>query len=174
MADDAIPKIIPREMPLPEKRKKATATQVRDLIKRQNNCCALCPVVLVLRDADGGFLRILQPFQIDHIQRLDALGAQTIDNLQALCVGCHKAKTKVDNFEAKKGARIRLEKGQQARRKANGSKLKSRSTFPTQRPLLSLPQSMKPDKAVNGFKWAKTKWPKGRKFRSSTRAKPAQ
>lgn len=147
MPDD-IPKLLSREMPLPEKRKKPTASQVRDIIKRQNSCCALCPVVLVLRDADGGFLRILQPFQIDHIQRLDALGAQTTDNLQALCVACHKAKTKVDNFEAKKGARIRLEKGQQARRKANGSKLVSRNSFSQPR-LLPTVENRKKDGAAN-------------------------
>jgi 5-methylcytosine-specific restriction endonuclease McrA len=60
-------------------------------------------------------------YQIDHIQRLDALGKHELDNWQLLCVPCHKPKTKVDNAEAKKGARIRGERGsQRARRERRG------------------------------------------------------
>ena len=65
------------------------------------------------------------------------MGKHEPDNWQALCVPCHAIKTKVDNREAKKGARIRLEKGQQARRKAKGSQIKSRPTVWPKRKLQS-------------------------------------
>ena len=113
----------------------------------------------------------------EHDPPRETMPAAICDNLEfrkLACRVCAKAKTVVDQGLIAKGRRVRGEKGQRARRAKNGPQLVSRSTFPTQRPLLSLPQSMKPDKAVNGFKWGKTKWPKGRKFRSSTRSKATQ
>jgi 5-methylcytosine-specific restriction endonuclease McrA len=65
-------------------------------------------------------------FDIDHVQRLDALGKHEPENWQALCVPCHAIKTKTDNREAKKGRRIRGEAGQQARRAKNGPQITSR------------------------------------------------
>jgi hypothetical protein len=52
---------------------------------------------------------VARNFDIDHIQRLDALGKHEPDNWQALCVPCHAIKSRVDNREAKKGRRIRGE-----------------------------------------------------------------
>lgn len=153
MADDT------STLPKPEKRKPLTRLQFATLILKQEGRCGCgCGKKLA---AD----RIID----EHLVALDFLGSNDLSNRSLWDRDCSKAKTARDLAAAAKGKRIRGET-------CNGPKRKivSRSTFPTQRPLLSLPQSMKPDKAVNGFKWAKTKWPKGRKFRSSTRSKATQ
>lgn len=113
-------------LPQPERRRSFTPKLRAWIALEQGYKCAHCECSLITR-----------PFQIDHIQRLDALGKHEPDNWQALCVPCHAIKTKVDNREAKKGARIRLEKGQQARRKAKGSQIKSRPTVWPKRKLQS-------------------------------------
>lgn len=119
-------------LPTPEKRRRATPRQIREILERQNGCCAMCGIQLV--DLGDEWVRIINAFQIDHIQRLDALGSQTLDNLQALCVPDHKEKTRTDNWEAKKGARIRGERGQRARReKRGGSSIQGRG-FSTEKP----------------------------------------
>ena len=84
------------ELPQPERRRSFTAKQRAEIVWSQGYKCAHCECSLITR-----------PFQIDHIQRLDALGKHEPDNWQALCVPCHAIKTKVDNREAKKGRRIR-------------------------------------------------------------------
>ena len=113
----------------------------------------------------------------EHDPPRETMPAAICDNLEfrkLACRVCAKAKTVADQGLIAKGRRVRGEKGQRARRAKNGPQLVSRSTFPTQRPLLSLPQSMKPDKAVNGGdNWPKRKL-QGRKFRSSTRSKATQ
>lgn len=145
-------------LPKPEKRKAFTARDVAAVFIKCDGRCAMCSEKVKLGE-----------YAIDHIQALDHLGAHSLDNWQLLCRPCHIVKTGKDVKASAKGRRLRGETGTAPKRK-----ISQRSTFPTQRPLLSLPQSMKPDKAVNGFKWAKTKWPKGRKFRSSTRSKATQ
>jgi len=104
-------------LPKPIKRRSFTARQRAMVAEAQAYGCANCGCSLTIN-----------AFQIDHIQRLDALGKHEPSNWQALCVPCHAEKTRVDNREAKKGARLRLEKGQQARRAANGPQIKSRPT----------------------------------------------
>lgn len=117
---------MPDTLPLPEKRKRATPKQINALLLSQNDACAHCKAPLVERGGDS-FIRLLQPFDVDHVQRLDALGVQTLDNLACLCKGCHAVKTRTDNREAKKGRRIRGEAGQRARRETRGgSAIKSR------------------------------------------------
>lgn len=96
-------------LPKPEKRKGFTARDVAAVFIKFEARCARCREKVSLGN-----------YQIDHIQRLDALGKHELENWQLLCVPCHKPKTKVDNAEAKKGARIRGEKGQRARRERRG------------------------------------------------------
>jgi len=105
----------PRELPKPEKRRGFTPRQVAAVFIRYDGRCAKC----AWKVAPGGY-------HIDHITPLAALGKHELENWQLLCVECHKPKTKVDNAEAKKGARIRGEKGQRARRERNGAQITSR------------------------------------------------
>jgi 5-methylcytosine-specific restriction endonuclease McrA len=112
---DTIPKIRPVDLPKPKPRRSFTARQVAAVFIKYEGRCAKCSEKVAL---DG--------YEIDHITRLDALGKHELENWQLLCIGCHKPKTKVDNAEAKKGARIRGEKGQRARRERNGAQITSR------------------------------------------------
>lgn len=100
------------DLPKPERRRSFTARQRKAVAERQAYGCANCGCSLVTNR-----------FQIDHIQRLDALGKHEPDNWQALCVPCHAEKTRTDNCEAKKGARVRGEKGQRARRERRGGSM---------------------------------------------------
>ena len=84
------------DLPKPERRRSFTLKQRETIAHAQAYGCANCGCSLVTN-----------AFQIDHIQRLDALGKHEPSNWQALCVPCHAIKTKVDNREAKKGRRIR-------------------------------------------------------------------
>ena len=86
------------ELPQPVKRRSFTPRQRAEIVWSQGYKCAHCGCSLITR-----------PFQIDHIQRLDALGKHEPDNWQALCKPCHAEKTRTDNREAKKGRRIRGE-----------------------------------------------------------------
>ena len=86
------------DLPKPERRRSFTAKQRNMIANRQEWRCNVCKCDL---------WKIA--YEIDHIQRLDALGQHKPDNWQALCVPCHAIKTKVDNREAKKGRRIRQE-----------------------------------------------------------------
>ena len=105
----------------------------------------------------------------EHLHALHLGGGNELTNRALWCLDCTKPKDAADKAAIYKGKRIRKEVGQGPKRK-----ISQRSTFPTQRPLLSLPQSMKPDKAVNGgYNWPKRKL-QGRKFRSSTRSKATQ
>jgi 5-methylcytosine-specific restriction protein A len=51
------------------------------LLKLQGNCCCLCKQ------------RIYDIYDVDHIQPLCFQGQDTIQNLQALCLECHRRKT---------------------------------------------------------------------------------
>jgi 5-methylcytosine-specific restriction endonuclease McrA len=86
------------DLPKPKKRRSFTARQRNEVANRQNWRCNYCKRSVY--DV---------AFEIDHIQRLDALGKHEPSNWQALCVPCHAIKSKVDNREAKKGRRIRGE-----------------------------------------------------------------
>ena len=105
------------DLPVPEKRRSFTARQRNEVANRQEWLCNICK-------CDLWGIR----FDVDHVQRLDALGKHEPNNWQALCVPCHADKTRTDNREAKKGARVRGEKGQRARReRRGGSMIKSAS-----------------------------------------------
>lgn len=106
----------PRELPKPKPRRSFTARQVAAVFIKYEGRCAKCSEKVAL---DG--------YHIDHIQPLSALGKHELENWQLLCIECHTGKTKRDNFEAKKSARIRGEKGQQKRRRESGSRIKGRS-----------------------------------------------
>ena len=106
---------MPNTLPQPETRRSFTAKQRAMVASRQEWLCNICKIDLY------GIA-----FDIDHVQRLDALGKHEPENWQALCVPCHAIKTKTDNREAKKGRRIRGEAGQQARRAKNGPQITSR------------------------------------------------
>lgn len=105
-------------LPKPEKRKAFTARDVAAVFIKCEARCAKCREKVSLGN-----------YAIDHIQRLDALGAHELSNWQLLCSDCHGEKTRVDNREAKKGARVRGEKGQRARRAKNGPQIVSRNSF---------------------------------------------
>lgn len=110
-------------LPQPEKRRRATPRQIADMLIRQEGRCNLCPTILA--DVSVRPIMLMERFDVDHVIALAFLGAQTPDNLQCLCRPCHLAKSRTDNREAKKGARIRGEKGQRARReKRGGSSIK--------------------------------------------------
>lgn len=131
-----IPKIRPVELPKPEKRRSFTARQVAAVFIRYDGRCAKC----AWKVTPGGY-------HIDHITPISALGKHELENWQLLCIECHTGKTKRDNFEAKKSARIRGEKGQRARReRRGGSAIKGRSEINSR-------GFQKPD-------GHKTKWPK--------------
>ena len=84
------------ELPQPERRRSFTAKQRNMIATRQAWLCNVCKKMMSNH-----------AFDIDHIQRLDALGKHEPDNWQALCKPCHAEKTRTDNREAKKGRRIR-------------------------------------------------------------------
>ena len=84
------------DLPKPERRRSFTPKQRNMIATRQEWLCNVCKVDLC------GIA-----FDIDHVQRLDALGKHEPSNWQALCKPCHAEKTRVDNREAKKGRRIR-------------------------------------------------------------------
>jgi 5-methylcytosine-specific restriction endonuclease McrA len=86
------------DLPKPLPRRSFTAKQRNMIATRQEWLCNVCKVDLC------GIA-----FDIDHVQRLDALGKHEPSNWQALCKLCHAIKTKTDNREAKKGRRIRGE-----------------------------------------------------------------
>src|SRR5437899_784515 len=48
-----------------------------------------------------------EPWQIDHILPIELLGKHEWANWQALCVPCHKEKSKIDIKRIRKGARLR-------------------------------------------------------------------
>jgi len=124
-------------LPKPAKRKGFSPRDVAAVFIKYDGRCAKCSEKVSLGN-----------YQIDHIHRLDALGKHELDNWQLLCVPCHKPKTKKDNAEAKKGARIRGEKGQRARReKRGGSLIKSRNT-------LSQPQLLATQTSVEPKRWS--------------------
>jgi len=94
------------DLPKPDKRR---AFRPGDVLKKyvaQHGLCAKCACNLVR----SGYER-------DHIHRHDALGKTTFENLQLLCPPCHAVKTRTDNFEAKKGRRIRGELKPRAKKK---------------------------------------------------------
>lgn len=156
------------DLPKPERRKKATFSQVNAILRLQNGVCTMCPAILAdVSDPDVVYIKA--PFDVDHVQPLDMLGTNAADNLQCLCVPCHKLKTAIDIATIAKGRRLRGETGQLKRRKERDKPLiQSRNSF--QKKLLprseDLP-SRQPDKVFSA-------WPKGRKLQSRGfgRAKP--
>ena len=111
-------------LPKPEKRKPLNRVQFATLILRQEGRCG-CSCGKKLQ-AD----RIID----EHVIALDFLGSNDLSNRSLWDRDCSKAKTAKDLAAAAKGKRLRMEKGQQARRKANGPQIKSRPTvWPTRK-----------------------------------------
>lgn len=161
MADDlTIPKLRTPEYPEVHPRKYLTPKLKAQLALKQNGLCALCGCKP-------------RAFEWDHIQELWAGGTNAIENWQGVCRGCHRDKSGKQAKHRAKMNRCRGKAGQVARRKAHGSKLKSKSTF--DRP--SLP--FKLARSESPSKWGsagapKRSWPKGRGFSRSARVKPAR
>lgn len=97
-------------LPKPEKRKPLTRLQFATLILQQEGRCGC------------GCGKKLKPDQIidEHVVALDFLGSNDLSNRSLWDRDCSKAKTARDLAAAAKGKRLRLEKGQLARRKARG------------------------------------------------------
>lgn len=105
-------------LPKPEKRKPLTRLQFATLILQQEGRCGC------------GCGKKLKPDRIidEHVVALDFLGSNDLSNRSLWDADCSKAKTARDLSAAAKGKRLRMEKGQQARRKARGgSAIKGRS-----------------------------------------------
>ena len=148
------------EYPEVHPRKYLTPKLKAQLALKQNGLCALCGCKP-------------RAFEWDHIQELWAGGTNAIENWQGVCGGCHKDKSGKQAKHRAKMNRCRGKAGQVARRKAHGSKLKSRNTFDRPSLLFKLARSESPSK------WGragapKRSWPKGRKFMGSTRLKKGQ
>jgi len=69
------------------KRIHRTEPERREIAKRQNWLCAGkdCPQALSGKELEG--------YDIDHIVPLSMGGTESLENLQALCPGCHRKKT---------------------------------------------------------------------------------
>jgi len=156
MADDlTIPKLRTPEYPEVHPRKYLTPKLKAQLALKQNGLCALCGCKP-------------RAFEWDHIQELWAGGTNAIENWQGVCRGCHRDKSGKQAKHRAKMNRCRGKAGQVARRKAHGSKLKSKSTFDRPSLLFKLARSESPSK------WGragapKKSWPKGRGFSRSAR-----
>ena len=111
-------------LPKPEKRKPLNRVQFATLILAQSGFCGC------------GCGKKLQADRIidEHVIALDFLGSNDLSNRSLWDRDCSKAKTAKDLAAAAKGKRLRLETGQQARRAAKGSQIKSRPTkWPTRK-----------------------------------------
>lgn len=75
----------------------------------------------------------------DHITPLWAGGKNNPENWQALCCACHQIKTNIETEQRAKADRQAGRKGQQARRKKNGSKMQSAGFYkhPTKKRTIS-------------------------------------
>lgn len=104
-------------LPKPEKRKPLTRLQFATLILQQEGRCGC------------GCGKKLKPDQIidEHVVALDFLGSNDLSNRSLWDRECSKAKTAKDLAAAAKGKRLRLETGQQKRRRESGSRIKGRS-----------------------------------------------
>ena len=161
MADDlTIPKLRTPEYPEVHPRKYLTPKLKAQLALKQNGLCALCGCKP-------------RAFEWDHIQELWAGGTNAIENWQGVCRGCHRDKSGKQAKHRAKMNRCRGKAGQVARRKAHGSKLKSKSTFDRPSLLFKLARSESPSKWGSAGA-PKRSWPKGRGFSRSARVKPAR
>jgi len=155
MADDlTIPKLRTPEYPEVHPRKYLTPKLKAQLALKQNGLCALCGCKP-------------RAFEWDHIQELWAGGTNAIENWQGVCRGCHRDKSGKQAKHRAKMNRCRGKAGQVARRKAHGSKLKSKSTFDRPSLPFKLARSESPSKW--GRAGGKKSWPKGRGFSRSAR-----
>lgn len=134
------------DYPDTEDRKRLSDKQKAELCLKQSGKCAGCQK------------KPLHGWEFDHVNELWECGTNALDNWQAFgsrkdCE-CHAIKTGKAAKRRAKQNRLRGKAGQLKRRRENGSKLKSRSTFS------DLP---KPQGTGGGFRKPpgfKTKWPK--------------
>ena len=96
--------------PVPATKRKATTFAIRNAFLESHNDgrCAACR-------ADIWFLALR--FEIDHIIPLELGGHEGPRNLQALCIPCHKLKTKDDIKRIAKARRLRRAADPETRKK---------------------------------------------------------
>lgn len=101
--------------------RKAVSTAVRDMVvARQRARCARCGEDQVFWKQDDA-THVYHPMQIDHILPLELGGDDDIANYQALCIPCHKAKTREDVRRIRKAARLRRDADPETRRRSRTS-----------------------------------------------------
>ncbi len=79
-------------------RKRFSAKQVRKIIARQGGLCATCGAAF---DLDRG-----DRVEIDHAVPVALDGSNEAENVQALCPGCHREKTRGDITRIAKAKRV--------------------------------------------------------------------
>lgn len=95
----------------------------RDLVlERQSRICPMCEKPLPSTEMPSGVEGVpgwtmTGPFELDHQIPIELGGSNDVENLQALCVPCHKAKTRSDIKAIAKARRLR-KKADPAQRKA--------------------------------------------------------
>lgn len=72
-------------------------------IKRANNCCELCEID-VSKKVWGR-----KVFEADHLTPIALGGQNTLDNVQILCITCHKEKTREDMILIRAHRRLLIE-----------------------------------------------------------------
>jgi 5-methylcytosine-specific restriction endonuclease McrA len=77
-------------------------------------------------EADGCGKKLSEGVEYDHILPLELGGLHVVENLQALCVGCHKKKTAVDVAAIRRAARRQRKLLTGRSKKGSGRKLKSK------------------------------------------------
>lgn len=84
----------PEETLKPEPRKSLNSRSKREILSRQKNRCRSCESKISLEpycNADA-----------DHIIPISYGGKTTLENMQLLCVGCHRHKTSLENSREKR------------------------------------------------------------------------
>lgn len=91
----------------PEPRKSLGSSLKKEVLVRQNNRCRFCRSKITLKpycNADA-----------DHIIPINYGGKTNVDNIQLLCVGCHRHKTSLENQHEKRvvyASKEKLNKGE--------------------------------------------------------------
>jgi 5-methylcytosine-specific restriction endonuclease McrA len=93
-------------------RKRLTFWQKVDVLKRQHYWCATVGCITTIGLSGGA------PAEFDHVLPLELGGDDDLDNVQALCIPCHKAKTREDIKRIRKAARLRRDADPETRRKS--------------------------------------------------------
>ncbi len=90
----------------PEVRKRLSRKDVGFVLRRQDDCCAQCGVPFGVVVTKPYYGRLVGPFELDHVVPIALGGPDVLANLEALCVPCHKLKTKSDHASIAKAKRL--------------------------------------------------------------------